>query len=122
MRIDASARPEDAAADLAGGADTLWLEEGTSVPAGSRSLLVDRASDACSLDGEDAALRYEEWLSVLPPATLPPPPAVPSTPLTRALRPLGKIARLPQRISRDPMVWAVVLATILAAALLLWKR
>ena len=74
------------------------------------------------LDPEDAALRYEEWLLALPPATLPPPPAQPSTPLERVARPFSFVARLPQRISRDPMVWMILLATVLAAALLLWKR
>ena len=99
-------------------------DDDTSVmPDRSYALQYVRAvSLAVGLDPEDAALRYEEWLLLLPPATLPPPPAQPSTPMERAMKPIGKLARLPQRISRDPMVWTIVVATVLAAALLLWKR
>jgi cytoskeletal protein RodZ len=83
---------------------------------------VRSVSLAVGLDPEDAALRYEEWLQLLPPATLPPPPQVPSNPMEKAMQPLGKLARLPQRISRDPMVWVILLCTVGAAALLLLKR
>ena len=77
---------------------------------------------AVGLDPEDVALRYEEWLQTLPPTTLPPPPMVPSTPVEKALEPVQRLAALPARISRDPMVWIVVLVTLVACAALLWSR
>ena len=99
-------------------------DDDTSVmPDRSYALQYVRAvSLAVGLDPEDAALRYEEWLQRLPPATLPPPLAAASTPMEKAMKPLGALARLPQRISRDPMVWAILLCTVGAAALLLLER
>ena len=77
---------------------------------------------AVGLDPEDVALRYEEWLQTLPPTTLPPPPIVPSTPVGKALQPVQRLAALPARISRDPLVWIVVGVTVLACAAILWSR
>jgi len=82
---------------------------------------VRSVSLAVGLDPEDAALRYEEWLRLLPPSTLPPPPGL-LNPIDKAMQPLGALARLPQRISRDPMVWVILLCTVGAAALLLLER
>ena len=77
---------------------------------------------AVGLDPEEVALRYEEWLLTLPPATLPPPPHVPTTPVERVLGPMQKLAALPGRISKDPLVWAVLLLTAAACAAILLSR
>lgn len=77
---------------------------------------------AVGLDPEDAALRYEEWLAYLPPTTLPPPPLVPSTPGEKAAASARKLASLPRRISTDPLVWAVLLVTLAAIALVLSRK
>ena len=77
---------------------------------------------AIGLDPEEVALRYEEWLLQLPPTTLPPPPREPA-PLERAMRPFELLWKLPRKISRDPMVWAVLIATVATCAIiLLWKK
>lgn len=76
---------------------------------------------AVGLDPEDVALRYEEWLLSLPPATLPP-PIMPSTPGEKAAASARKLVSLPRRISTDPLVWAVLLATVLAIALVLSRK
>ena len=77
---------------------------------------------AVGLDPEDVALRYEEWLQSMPPVTPPPPPAVPSSKVEKALQPMQRLASLPARISRDPMVWFVVGLTALACAAILRSR
>jgi cytoskeletal protein RodZ len=76
---------------------------------------------AVGLDPEDVALRYEEWLSTLPPTTLPPPLA-PSTNVEKALDPLQRLAALPGRISRDPLVWVVLCVTAAAILAMLLSR
>ena len=100
------------------------LEEDDTSPLGDRSYAlqyVRAVALAIGLDPEEVSLRYEEWLSGLPPRTLPPPPRPPD-PLERALRPVEMLWRLPQRISRDPMVWLVVLATVALCAVMLHKK
>ena len=77
---------------------------------------------AVGLDPEDVALRYEEWLLSLPPATLPPPPHVPTGPVEKALEPMQRLAAIPGRISKDPLVWAVLLLTAAACAAILLSR
>jgi transcriptional regulator with XRE-family HTH domain len=101
----------------------LETDDTTAMPDRAYALQYARAvALAVGLDPEDVALRYEEWLLTLPPATLPPPPAVPSTPVDRALAPARRLARLPGRISTDPLVWLVLGITALAAAGILLSR
>jgi transcriptional regulator with XRE-family HTH domain len=77
---------------------------------------------AVGLDPEDVALRYEEWLLSLPPTTLPPPPHVPTGPVEKALAPMQRLAAIPGRISKDPLVWTVLLLTAAACAAILLSR
>jgi cytoskeleton protein RodZ len=74
---------------------------------------------AIGLDPDDAALRLEEWMQAQPAATLPPPPAPSAPPAVRAVQ---KALSLPARISRDPVVWLIVLATVAACAALFVYR
>lgn len=83
---------------------------------------VRTVATAIGLDPEEVALRYEEWLGTLPPATVPPPPFQPSTPGEKAAASARTLASLPARVSRDPMVWLVLLVTLVAILLVLHRR
>ena len=101
----------------------LEADDTSAMPDRAYALQFTRAVALCvGLDPEEAALRYEEWLALLPPATLPPPPRVAETRVGRLWARTRSIARAPLRVSRDPLVWGVLAATALAIAMLLLRR
>ena len=101
----------------------LEADDTGAMPDRAYALQFTRAVALCvGLDPEDAALRYEEWLALLPPATLPPPPRVAETRAGRLWARTRSIARAPLRVSRDPLVWGVLAATAIAIAAMLLRR
>ena len=91
----------------------LESDDAQAFPDRAYALHAVRASAAAiGLDADDAALRFEEWLATQPPGTLPPPVRQPGT-----ARRILRTARAVQ-----PTAWAVVGATLLACALLLFAR
>ena len=103
--------------------NALETDDTVAMPDRAYALQYSRAvALAVGLDPEDVALRYEEWLLSLPPNTLPPPPHVPTGPVEKALEPMQRLAALPGRISKDPLVWTVLLLTAAACAAILLSR
>lgn len=101
----------------------LEADETSAMPDRAYALQYVRAVAAgIGLDPEDVALRYEEWLGTLPPNTLPPPAGQPSRPAERAITAAGRLASLPARVSRDPVVWLVLLVTAAAIVVVLRLR
>jgi hypothetical protein len=100
----------------------LEADEAAAMPDRTYALQYVRAvALAVGLDAEEVALRYEEWLQTLPQATLPPPP-IERGRVGRALGLLRRAAGLPLRISRDPLLWAAALLTLLVCLGLLLRR